>query len=83
MISIPRPKLAVISHCLISMILEISLLLLSDNHFILIPDAVFALIKFESTILKNFGFTILMELPSESVKKQLLSEIVALQPALI
>jgi hypothetical protein len=54
-----------------SMILEIFLLLLSDNQLMLRPEAVFERITFESIILKNYGLTILMQLLVESVKKQL------------
>ena len=54
-----------------SMILEIFLLLLSDNQLMLRPAAVFDRITFESMILKKYGLTILMQLLVESVKKQL------------
>jgi hypothetical protein len=54
-----------------SMILEIFLLLLSDNQLMQRPEAVFERITFESMILKNYGLTILMQLLVESVKKQL------------
>lgn len=53
-----------------SIILEIFLLLLSDNQLMLRPEAVFERITFESMILKNYGLTILMQLLVESVKKQ-------------